>query len=145
VVGEITTTFEWNDSASGTPYPAGTLIDIQYADLMVSPVRTGLVPQLEKSNRLPAINNFPDFAQNGGLIGYGPELQSLFAQAGLLTRKVMQGAAIADLPVERPTRFRLVTDLKAARMIGVTMPTSLLRFWHLADISTLPPDVCIRG
>ena len=77
-------------------------------------------------NRLPAINNFPDFAQNGGLIGYGPELQSLFAQAGVLTRKVMQGAAIKDLPVERPTRFRLIVNLKTARVIGVTMPTSLL-------------------
>jgi len=55
-----------------------------------------------------------------------PELLSLFAQAGLLTRKVMQGAAIADLPVERPTRFRFVTNLKTARMIGVTMPTSPL-------------------
>jgi hypothetical protein len=63
---------------------------------VVSPVRTGLVPQW-------------------------PELRSLFARAGLLTRKVMQGAAIADLPVERPTRFRLVTSPKTARMIGVTV------------------------
>jgi putative ABC transport system substrate-binding protein len=53
-------------------------------------------------------------------------LQSLFAQAGLLTRKVMQGGVIAGLPVERPTRFKLITNLKTARMIGVTMPTSLL-------------------
>jgi putative tryptophan/tyrosine transport system substrate-binding protein len=97
--------------------------------MLSSPIFAGnpqLLGDLAIRNRLPAINNFPDFAQNGGLIGYGPELQSLFAQAGLLTRKVMQGAAIADLPVERPTRFRLVTNLKTARMIGVTMPTSLL-------------------
>lgn len=86
----------------------------------------GLLGDLAIRNRLPAINNFPDFAQNGGLIGYGPDLQSLFAQAGVLTRKVMQGATITDLPVERPTRFRLIVNLKTARMIGVTMPTSLL-------------------
>ncbi len=56
----------------------------------------------------------------------GPDLQSLFTQAGLLTRKVLEGAKIADLPVERPTRFKLVTNLKTARIIGVTMPTSIL-------------------
>ena len=70
--------------------------------------------------RFPAINNFPDFAQNGGLIGYGPEIQSLFTQVGLLTRKLMEGAAIADLPVERPTRFKLMINLKTASRIGVT-------------------------
>ena len=85
-----------------------------------------LLGDLALQNRLPAINNFPDFAQNGGLIGYGPDLQSFFMQAGVLTRKVLEGAAIADLPVERPTRFKLVTNLKTARMIGVTMPTSIL-------------------
>jgi putative ABC transport system substrate-binding protein len=85
-----------------------------------------LLGDLAIQNRLPAINNFPDFAENGGLIGYGPELKSLFTQAGLLTRKVMEGSAIADLPVQRPTRFKLVTNLKTAQMIGVTMPTSIL-------------------
>jgi putative ABC transport system substrate-binding protein len=97
--------------------------------MLSSPIFAGnprLLGDLAIRNRLPAINNFPDFAENGGLIGYGPDLQSLFAQAGLLARKVMQGATPADLPVERPTRFKLVTNLKTARMIGVTMPTSLL-------------------
>jgi putative ABC transport system substrate-binding protein len=97
--------------------------------MLSSPIFAGnpkVLGDLAIRHRLPAINNFPDFAQNGGLIGYGPELQTLFTQAGILTRKVMQGAAIADLPVERPTRFRLVTNLRTARAIGVTMPTSLL-------------------
>ena len=78
------------------------------------------------SERLPAINIFPDFAQKGGLIGYGPELQNLFMQAGVLVRKTLQGNAIADLPVERPTRFRLVANLVTARALGLTMPTSIL-------------------
>jgi putative ABC transport system substrate-binding protein len=97
--------------------------------MLSSPIFAGnpqLLGDLAIRHRLPAINNDTDFAQNGGLIGYGPELQSLFSQAGLLTRKVMQGAAIADLPVERPTRFRLVTNLKTAGMIGVIMPSSLV-------------------
>jgi putative ABC transport system substrate-binding protein len=97
--------------------------------MLSSPIFAGnpkFLGDLAIRHRLPTINNFPDFAQNGGLIGYGPELQTLFAQAGGLTRKVMQGAAIADLPVERPTRFRLITNLKTAHSIGVTIPTSLL-------------------
>jgi putative ABC transport system substrate-binding protein len=97
--------------------------------MLSSPLFAGnprLLGDLALQNRLPAINNFPDFAQNGGLIGYGPDLQSLFMQAGVLTRKVLEGTAIADLPVERPTRFKLVTNLKTARIIGVTMPTSIL-------------------
>jgi putative ABC transport system substrate-binding protein len=85
-----------------------------------------LLADLTLKNRLPAINIFPDFAQKGGLIGYGPELQSLFAQAGILTRKVLQGAAVGDLPIERPTRFKLVANLKTARELGLTLPTSIL-------------------
>jgi len=97
--------------------------------MLSSPIFAGnpkILGDLAIRHRLATINNFPDFAQNGGLIGYGPELQTLFAQAGGLMRKVMQGAAIADLPVERPTRFRLITNLKTAHAIGVTIPTSLL-------------------
>jgi len=79
--------------------------------MLSAPVFSGnpkLLGDLAILNRIPTINIFPDFAQNGGLIGYGPELQSLFAQAGFLMGKVMGGAAISDLPVERPTRFKLI-------------------------------------
>jgi putative ABC transport system substrate-binding protein len=85
-----------------------------------------LLADLALQNRLPAINIYPDFAQKGGLIGYGPELQNLFMQSGALVRKVLQGNAIADLPVERPTRFRLVANLVTARAFGLTLPTSIL-------------------
>jgi putative tryptophan/tyrosine transport system substrate-binding protein len=97
--------------------------------MLSAPVFSGnpkLLADLAILNRIPTINIFPDFAQNGGLIGYGPELQTLFAQAGFLMGKVMTGAAISDLPVERPTRFKLITNLKTAHLIGVTMPTSIL-------------------
>jgi putative ABC transport system substrate-binding protein len=85
-----------------------------------------LLADLALQSRLPAINIFPDFAQKGGLIGYGPELQNLFMQAGVLARKVLQGNAVADLPVERPTRFRLVANAVTARALGLTLPTSIL-------------------
>jgi putative ABC transport system substrate-binding protein len=85
-----------------------------------------LLADLALQNRLPAINIFPDFAQKGGLMGYGPELQKLFTQSGVLVRKILQGNAIAELPVERPTRFRLVANLVTARALGLTLPTSIL-------------------
>ena len=97
--------------------------------MLSSPLFAGnprLLADLALRNRLPAINIFPDFAQNGGLIGYGPDIQSLFTQAGHMTRKVLQGASVADLPVERPTRFKLVANLKTARALGLTLPTSIL-------------------
>jgi putative tryptophan/tyrosine transport system substrate-binding protein len=97
--------------------------------MLSSPLFAGnpkMLADLALHNRLPAINIFPDFAQNGGLIGYGPDLQSLFAQAGVLTRKVLQGTSVADLPVERPTRFSLIANSKTASAIGVTLPTSIL-------------------
>ena len=85
-----------------------------------------LLADLTLQGRLPAINIFPDFARKGGLMAYGPELQSLFMQAGVMTRKVLQGAAPAEFPVERPVRFKLVVNLKAARALNVTLPTSVL-------------------
>jgi|SRR5450631_1730261 putative ABC transport system substrate-binding protein len=85
-----------------------------------------LLADLALRNRLPAINTFPDFAQNGGLIGYGPDLESLLKQAAVLTRKVLQGASVGDLPIERPTRFKLVANLKTASALGLTLPTSIL-------------------
>ena len=85
-----------------------------------------LLADLALQNRLPAINIYPDFAQKGGLIGYGPELQNLFMQSGVLVRKVLQGNSIADLPIERPTRFRLVANSVTARALGLTLPTSIL-------------------
>ena len=59
-------------------------------------------------------------------MAYGPEIQSLVMQAGVLTRKVLQGAAPAELPVERPVRFKLVVNLKTARALNLTLPTSVL-------------------
>jgi putative ABC transport system substrate-binding protein len=86
-----------------------------------------LLAELAARHRLAVINQFPDFAEQGGLIGYGPELQELFRQTGRLTGKVLQGPAGAELPsVERPVRFKLVTNLKTARAMGIELPTTLL-------------------
>ena len=76
--------------------------------------------------RLPAITLFPEFAQVGGLLAYGTNLIDLYVQSGALVGKILAGAAPQDLPVERPSRFRLVVNLKTAKTLGVEIPPTLV-------------------
>lgn len=98
--------------------------------LMLSSPLFGGNPQgmaeLARKNRLPAINQFPDFAEQGGLLAYGPELQGMFRQAGAMTRRILQGTPAAQLPIDRPVRFRLVANLKTATALGLDLPPSLI-------------------
>jgi putative ABC transport system substrate-binding protein len=75
--------------------------------------------------RLPAITMFPEFAQAGGFIAYGPNLGDLYRQAGVMIAKVLAGSAPADLPVERPIRFQVVINLKTAQALGIDVPPGL--------------------
>ncbi len=85
-----------------------------------------LVADLAVQNSLPAIMLYPEFAHSGGLMAYGPNLLDLFRQAGILVSKVLRGRKPTDLPVERPTRFELVVNLKAAKALGLSMPASVM-------------------
>jgi putative ABC transport system substrate-binding protein len=85
-----------------------------------------LLADLSLAHRFPAITLFPEFGHAGGLLAYGPDLTRLFRQAGALTRKILDGANPAEQPIERPARFQLVVNLKAAEALGVTVPTSVL-------------------
>jgi putative tryptophan/tyrosine transport system substrate-binding protein len=85
-----------------------------------------VVADLALRRTVATISLFPDIAKEGGLLAYGPNIQDLYRQAGAMARKVLQGTRPADLPAERPTRFRLVANLKTARAIGVELPTSIL-------------------
>jgi putative ABC transport system substrate-binding protein len=76
--------------------------------------------------RLPTITPFPEYGRVGGLVAYGVETSDLFRQAGELTGKVLAGARPADLPVERPSRFRLVVNLRTARELGITLASMVL-------------------
>ena len=69
---------------------------------------------------------FPDVAREGGLLSYGPEIQDLYRQVADMARKVVRGAAPAEMPVERPTRYLLVANVKTARAFGITLPPSIL-------------------
>ena len=77
-------------------------------------------------NRLPAISPFPRFAQAGGLLSYGPDQQDFFRRAALYVDKIIKGARPGDLPIEQPTRFTLVINLKTAKTLGLAIPQSLL-------------------
>jgi putative ABC transport system substrate-binding protein len=76
--------------------------------------------------RLPAITLFPDFAKAGGLMAYGTDVVDLHRQAGILVGKIIDGSKPENLPVERPTRFQLLLNLKTAKALGLTVPPSLL-------------------
>ena len=102
---------------------------IQGVLLLSSPLIAGspqLIADLATRRHLPMISLFPEIAREGGLLGYGPDIQDLFRQVGAMARKVLQGAKVAELPAERPTRFQLVANLKAAKLIGITLPPSIL-------------------
>jgi putative ABC transport system substrate-binding protein len=84
------------------------------------------IVDLAARNRLPAI--FPDarFVEAGGLMSYGADLPEIYRRTAVYVDKVLKGARPADLPVEQPTRFELVVNLKTARALRLTFPPSIL-------------------
>ncbi len=84
------------------------------------------IVELAASARLPAIYQWPETARDGGLMGYGPSLTAMFRRLGGYASRVLAGAKPADLPIEQPTRFELVINLKTAKALGITIPQSLL-------------------
>ncbi len=76
--------------------------------------------------RLPAISPIREFAEAGGLMAYGVNFHDLFRRAATYVDKILKGAKPADLPVEQPTRFELVVNLKTAKALGLTIPQSIL-------------------
>jgi putative ABC transport system substrate-binding protein len=72
--------------------------------------------------RLPAIFQWPETAEEGGLLGYGPGFVELFRQRALMVAKILRGTKPSDLPVEQPSTFKLVVNLKSAKAIGLKIP-----------------------
>jgi putative ABC transport system substrate-binding protein len=87
--------------------------------------RTKIV-ELAAKCQLPAIYNRSEFVEAGGLMSYGPDHIDLYRRAATYVDKILRGAKPADLPVEQPTKFEFVINLKAAKEIGVTIPPEVL-------------------
>jgi putative ABC transport system substrate-binding protein len=100
------------------------------AILMVSDTLTMLnrkgVMEFAVNNRLPAIYEFGFLARDGGLMSYGPNLPETGRRVGDLVVRILRGARAADLPLEQPTHFEFVVNLKTARSIGLDLPPTLL-------------------
>lgn len=123
------------------PYKVRSLAEIEmaFADMpkarphallvLQSPVMTlnsKRIVELALSQHLPGIYPSNQFAQQGGLIAYGPVIADLYRRAAIYVDKILQGANPAELPIEQPIKFELVINLKTAKQIGITIPPNVL-------------------
>ena len=77
-------------------------------------------------NRVPAIYHYSEYVEAGGLMSYGPSQTDQWRRAGDYVDKILKGAKPADIPVEQPTKFEFLVNLKSAKQIGVTVPPKVL-------------------
>ena len=83
--------------------------------------------ELAVRSRLPAIAGLREYVDAGGLISYGADFGDLYRRAAMYIDKILKGAKPADLPIEQPSKFELVINLKIAKALGLTIPRSLLQ------------------
>jgi putative ABC transport system substrate-binding protein len=102
------------------------------ADALLVPAYLLLVSERERivsfaaSKKIPAIYSQDEFVRSGGLISYGIEFQPLYTRAASYVERILKGSNPAEIPVEQPTIFKLVVNLKLAKAIGIEIPDSLL-------------------
>ena len=89
-----------------------------------------LISELATKYRLPAIYSYREFVIAGGLMSYGAPTRDNYRRAATFVDKIFKGTKPADLPVEQPTKFELVINLRAAKAISLTIPTGLLQRAH---------------
>ncbi len=97
--------------------------------MLAGAVFTSQRPQLAAlavKNRLPAIYYATEFVEDGGLMAYGANRADLHRRAAIYVDKILKGRKPADLPVEQPTKFEFIINLKAAKQIGLTIPPNVL-------------------
>jgi putative ABC transport system substrate-binding protein len=93
--------------------------------LLIDGIRVQIADFAAKS-MVPAISGWRAYVNAGGLMAYGPRLPDLIRRAAVYVDKILKGAKPGDLPVEQPTTFELVINLKAAKALGLTIPSTLL-------------------
>ena len=84
------------------------------------------IVDLAAKHRLPGISFFREFAEAGGLLSYAPSFADIYRRLATYVDKILKGAKPGDLPVEQPTTFEFVINLKTAKALGVTIPKSIL-------------------
>ena len=94
--------------------------------LVLSSSRSGRIAALAAQSRLPTMYSWRALVDAGGLMSYGPSFRDTDRRAATYVHKILQGAKPADLPVEQPTKFALILNLKAAQALGLTIPPSIL-------------------
>ena len=94
-------------------------------DVLITSHKQQIMDWATKSH-LPVISIYREFAEAGALIAYGPSIRDMYRRAAYFVDKILKGTKPGDLPVERPTQFELVINLKAAKTLGLTIPQSLL-------------------
>jgi len=86
----------------------------------------GRLAEVATAHRLATIHNFSEYVDAGALLSYGPNLAAMWASATAHVEKILKGAKPGDLPIEQPTKFELVINLKTAKALGITIPQSIL-------------------
>ena len=115
--------------AKGEEIPAAHASGATALNVFASPMLHGngrLIMERVAALRLPAMYQWPEMAEEGGFAAYGPRLNQLSELAARFAANLLRGAKPADLPVEQPTKFELVINLKTAKELGLTVPESLL-------------------
>jgi putative ABC transport system substrate-binding protein len=102
---------------------AEAFVVLQSTIFEIAPYR---IQQLAASHRIPGMYGVRTSTDAGGLMSYGPSVVDLYSYAAVFVDKILRGAKPADLPVEQPTKFELVINLKTAKALGITFPQSLL-------------------
>jgi len=108
-----------------------TMIDQRIGGLLVQPdqfftARRNQLVLLTTRHAIPTVFGWREFAVAGGLMSYGTSLRALYRQEAIYAGRILKGEKIADLPVQQATAFEMVVNHKAAKVLGVTIPTGIL-------------------
>ena len=103
-----------------------TLVQLKADGLIADSLGRAYIAALASRHAVPAIALFRDFPDAGGLLSYGPSIPAAYRVKGIYAGRILKGERPADLPVQRPTKFELVINLKTAKALGLTVPLSLL-------------------
>jgi len=105
--------------------PGGGLVAVPDVWMQIPAHRASIISAAARNN-VPAVSWLPEFARNGGLLSYGPDRVDIFRRAAFYVDRILRGEKPGDLPVQFPTKFEMVVNLKTAKALGLNVPQSIL-------------------